>query len=155
MADYYDWEYSYSTSVASQYWRAPEQLVGYRYYHLSSDMWSYGAMLAGVIFHSEPFFYGRHNERNQLIEIAKILGTADLFKWIDKYGIKLNEDFDNVVGWYHRKGFESFVPWKGRRDRVSEDALDLLDRILVFDHWVSTRANERFRIEADEFPRNV
>ena len=110
----------------------------YRYYTLSSDMWAYGAMLAGLMFYREPFWYGEHTERNQLIEIAKTLGTKDLFRWIDKYDIKLNEDFDNVTGWYERAGFESLVSWKGLRGRIDDDALDLLNRILVFDHYVST-----------------
>lgn len=40
-------------------------------------MWSLGAMLAAIIFKKEPFFHG-HNNYDQLVKIAKVLGTLDL-----------------------------------------------------------------------------
>jgi casein kinase II subunit alpha len=46
-------------------------------------MWSLGAMYASMIFRKEPFFHGNSNS-DQLVKIAKVLGTDDLFAWCDE-----------------------------------------------------------------------
>jgi casein kinase II subunit alpha len=137
MADRYDAAFSYSTTVSTKYWSAPELIVGYRYYDLSSDMWAYGAMLAALVFDSEPFFYGSKTDANQLLDIVKTLGTEALFAWLDKYEITLDEEFDGIKGWFYPTGFESHAAWRGRRDRLSAEAIDLLNKICVIDHQVS------------------
>ena len=38
-------------------------------------------MFAGMIFRKEPFFVGRDNY-DQLVKIAKVLGTNDLIKYL-------------------------------------------------------------------------
>ena len=40
-----------------------------------------GCMFAGMIFRKEPFFVGRDNY-DQLVKIAKVLGTNDLIKYL-------------------------------------------------------------------------
>jgi casein kinase II subunit alpha len=136
LSDYYDEDYAYTTSVGSRFWRAPEILVDFEWYNLSADMWAFGCMLAGLVFAIEPFFYGRHNNVNQLIKIAEVLGTEDLFNWLDKYEIQLPETFSNVTSWYERKGWSNFID-NHNRQRVSNDALDLLSKVLVYDHLVN------------------
>lgn len=42
-------------------------------------MWSLGTMLAAMIFKKEPFFHG-HDNYDQLVKIARVLGTEDLFQ---------------------------------------------------------------------------
>lgn len=44
-------------------------------------MWSLGAMFASMIFRKEPFFHGNSNS-DQLVKIAKVLGTEDLFEYV-------------------------------------------------------------------------
>ena len=46
-------------------------------------MWSLGCMLASMIFRKEPFFHG-HDNYDQLVRIAKVLGTEDLYDYLDK-----------------------------------------------------------------------
>ncbi|KAK5081420.1 Casein kinase II subunit alpha' [Knufia obscura] len=133
LSNYYDPDYSYGTSVGSRFWRAPELLINYEWYNPSSDIWAVGCMMAGLIFEKEPFFRGRSNDVNQLVQIAKILGTEGLFKWIDKYGLDLGEEFDDIKGLYLRQTWESQVYWQSRR-RVGDDAFDLLSKLLVYDH---------------------
>ena len=48
-------------------------------YDQKIDMWSLGCMLAGMIFKKEPFFHGYDNY-DQLVKIAKVLGTEELFE---------------------------------------------------------------------------
>lgn len=40
-------------------------------------------MFAGMIFRKEPFFHG-HDNYDQLVKIAKVLGTDELFDYLDK-----------------------------------------------------------------------
>ena len=136
LSDYYDPDYSYTTSVGSRFWRAPEHLVGYGWYHLSSDIWAVGCIIAAIVFGKEPFFRGRHNDVNQLVRIAQVLGTDDLFKWMDKYEIKLDSEYDDIQGWYRKQEWNSLVSWQWRH-LINGDVLDLLSKMLVIDHNVS------------------
>jgi len=54
-------------------------------------------MFAGMIFKKEPFFQGSDNY-DQLVKIAKVLGTDDLFAYIDKYGLTLDNHYDDLIG---------------------------------------------------------
>ena len=38
---------------------------------------------------SEPFFHG-HDNYDQLVRIAKVLGTEELYEYLDKYQIELD-----------------------------------------------------------------
>ena len=58
-------------------------MVDYQFYDYSLDMWSLGCMLASMIFRKEPFFHG-HDNYDQLVRIAKVLGTEDLYDFLDK-----------------------------------------------------------------------
>lgn len=48
-----------------------------------------------MIFRKEPFFHGQDNY-DQLVKIAKVLGTDDLFAYIDKYSIALDQRYDGT-----------------------------------------------------------
>ena len=75
----------------------PELLVDYQMYDYSLDMWSLGCMLASMIFRKEPFFHG-HDNYDQLVRIAKVLGTEELFEYLDKYQIELDPRFNDILG---------------------------------------------------------
>jgi len=62
-------------------------------------MWSLGAMFASMIFRKEPFFHG-HDNYDQLVKIAKVLGTDELFQYIEKYDIELDAQYDDLLGKY-------------------------------------------------------
>lgn len=68
-------------------------------YDYSLDMWSLGCMLASMIFRKEPFFHG-HDNYDQLVRIAKVLGTEELFEYLDKYHIELDPRFNDILGRY-------------------------------------------------------
>merc|ERR1712196_93100 len=73
-------------------------------YDYSLDIWSLGCMFAGMIFQKEPFFQGKDNY-DQLVKIAKILGTDDLFNYVEKYNVTLDSHYDDILGVHQRK------PW--------------------------------------------
>jgi casein kinase II subunit alpha len=79
-------------------------------------MWSFGCMFASMvsrllfylctrvliacdpqIFRKEPFFHG-HDNYDQLVKITKVLGTDELYAYIDKYNIRLDPQYDELLG---------------------------------------------------------
>ena len=86
-------------------------------------------MLASMIFRKEPFFHG-HDNYDQLVRIAKVkgicfssygldpispiyifqfnyqmqvLGTEELYEYLDKYQIELDPRFSDILGRHSRK----------------------------------------------------
>jgi hypothetical protein len=49
------------------------------------------------IFRKEPFFHG-HDNYDQLVKITKVLGTDELYTYIDKYNIRLDTQYDDLLG---------------------------------------------------------
>jgi casein kinase II subunit alpha len=123
LAEFYHPEQEYNVRVASRYFKGPELLVDLQDYDYSLDMWSLGCMFAGMvqpsysiyvrkmlaqdsddlrffqIFRKEPFFHG-HDNQDQLVKIAKVLGTEGLYAYLDKYTIVLDPHFQSMIGRY-------------------------------------------------------
>lgn len=78
-------------------------------------------MFASMIFRKEPFFHGHSNgnaslalilslfrslrliamethAEDQLVKITKVLGTDDLYAYLEKYDIDLAPEFDDILG---------------------------------------------------------
>lgn len=91
-------------------------------------------MFASMIFRKEPFFHGQSNT-DQLVKIAKVLGTDELFDYLDKYEIELDTQYDDVLGRFQRKPWHSFINAENQRF-VSNEAIDFLDKLLRYDHNV-------------------
>lgn len=139
LAEFYHPGMDYNVRVASRYFKGPELLVDYRYYDYSLDIWSFGATFASIIFKKEPFFHGRSNT-DQLVQIARVLGTDDLYKYLDKYGITLGPEYEGL-GHYPRRPWTKFVNERNK-DLVSDEALDFVDKILRYDHQERLTAKE-------------
>jgi casein kinase II subunit alpha len=136
LAEFYHQGTEYNVRVASRYFKGPELLVDFQEYDYSLDMWSLGAMFASMIFRKEPFFHGNSNS-DQLVKIAKVLGTEDLFDYLDKYDIELDPQYDDILGRFPKKSWHSFINAENQRF-VSNDAIDFLDKLLRYDHMVSS-----------------
>lgn len=109
-------------------------------YDYSLDMWSLGCMLASMIFRKEPFFHG-HDNYDQLVRIAKVLGTEELFEYLDKYHIELDPRFNDILGRHSRKRWERFMHSENQH-LVSAESLDFLDKLLRYDHFERLTARE-------------
>ncbi len=57
------------------------------------------------IFRKEPFFHG-HDNYDQLVKIAKVLGTDELYLYLEKYDIELDAQYDDILSRY---GYTSFA----------------------------------------------
>lgn len=123
---------TYNARVASRYFKGPELLVEYPMYDYSLDLWSLGCMLAGMIFLKEPFFHGKDNN-DQLVRIAKILGTDDLYAYLQKYQLTLPPALAAAVGRHSRKPWTVFIT-KENQHLCPPEALDFLDKLLRYDH---------------------
>jgi len=132
LAEFYHPKMEYNVRVASRYFKGPELLVNMRDYDYSLDMWSLGCMFAGMMFLMHPFFHGRDNY-DQLVKIAKVLGTDSLFEYLNKYSLRLESQFDDILGEYPRQKWTKFVTDENKH-LCPPEALDLLDNLLVFDH---------------------
>ncbi|XP_060742902.1 casein kinase 2, alpha prime polypeptide a [Tachysurus vachellii] len=140
LAEFYHPSQEYNVRVASRSYKGPELLVDYQMYDYSLDMWSLGCMLASMIFQKEPFFHGQDNY-DQLVRIAKVLGTEELYSYLNKYHIELDTRFKDLLGQQTRKRWEHFVQQENQH-LVSPEALDLLDKLLRYDHQQRLTAQE-------------
>lgn len=140
LAEFYHPNKEYNVRVASRYFKGPELLLDYQKYDYSLDMWSLGCMLASVIFKKEPFFHGCDNY-DQLVRIAKVLGTEELYEYLEKYHIELDLRFTCILGRHSKKRWERFIHAENQH-LVSPDALDFLDKLLRYDHQDRLTARE-------------
>eukprot|EP00897_Mesotaenium_endlicherianum_P005178 jgi/Mesen1/4689/ME000241S03727 len=140
LAEFYHPQKEYNVRVASRYFKGPELLVDLQDYDYSLDMWSLGCMFAGMIFRKEPFFYG-HDNYDQLVKIAKVLGTDDLTTYLSKYRIELDPHLEALVGRHSRKPWSKFIN-SDNQHLLSGEAVDFLDKLLRYDHQDRLTAKE-------------
>lgn len=131
LAEYYVPGKEYNVRVASRYYKGPELLVDDMLYNYSLDIWSLGCTLGNMMFQRDPMFKGADND-DQLIKIAEICGIDGLRDYLNTYNLQVNR--------YHAKRLRNWekVPWtdfvnKYNKHLVSEEALDFLDKCLVYD----------------------
>ena len=140
LAEFYHPGQDYNVRVASRYFKGPELLVDFEQYDYSLDMWSLGCMFAGMIFRKEPFFHGRDNY-DQLVKIARVLGTEELMEYLDKYDLQLDSHFENIMGQYPAKPLDRFITPEVQH-LCSDEAIDFLSRLLRYDHQERLTAEE-------------
>lgn len=140
LAEFYHAGREYNVRVASRYFKGPELLLDHQEYDYSLDMWSMGCMVASMFFRKEPFFHG-HDNYDQLVKIAKVLGTDDLFEYIAKYRITLDPHYDVVLGRYPKKPWQKFISPEVKH-LCSLEGVDFLSQLLVYDHQARLTALE-------------
>ncbi|XP_010907397.3 casein kinase II subunit alpha isoform X1 [Elaeis guineensis] len=140
LAEFYHPGKEYNVRVASRYFKGPELLVDLQDYDYSLDIWSLGCMFAGMIFRKEPFFYG-HDNYDQLVKIAKVLGTDELNAYLNKYRIELDPHLEALVGRHSRKPWSKFINVDNQHLAVPE-AVDFVDKLLRYDHQERPTAKE-------------
>nr|GMD49722.1 casein kinase II subunit alpha-2-like [Ipomoea batatas] len=140
LAEFYHPGKEYNVRVASRYFKGPELLVDLQDYDYSLDLWSLGCMLAGMIFRKEPFFYG-HDNYDQLVKIAKVLGTDELNAYLNKYHLELDPNLAALVGRHSRKPWSKFINAENQHLAVPE-AIDFVDKLLRYDHQERPTAKE-------------
>ncbi|GAA5894102.1 hypothetical protein JCM6882_007984 [Rhodosporidiobolus microsporus] len=140
LAEFYHPGVELNVRVASRYYKGPELLVEYTHYDYSLDLWSVGCTFGSLILRKDPLFHGSDNY-DQLVKIAKVLGTDELYAYVDKYQIDLDPEYDDLLGRHSRKPWSRFVTSDNQK-YVSNEAINLLDRLLQYDHVARPTAKE-------------
>jgi casein kinase II subunit alpha len=136
LADFFLPQTRYNVRVASRHYKSPELLIGFEYYDYAIDMWGVGCILAGLLLRKEPFFRGMDN-LDQLGKIIGVLGTSDLLNYMTKYKVELTPELRKVVAKYVVRGGKK-RSWASLLNESfpmpGEHGLDLLDKLLVYNH---------------------
>lgn len=134
LGEYYHHGTPYNVRVASRYYKGPELLIGYRLYDYTLDIWSLGCVLAGILYRKEPFFQGKDNF-DQLVQIVNVLGKEDLMRYCAKYNVTLGPEFEDTIVKANKpkRSWQSLVS-SSTQGMCEPVALDLLSRMLVYDH---------------------
>jgi len=140
LAEFYHPGQTYHIRVGSRYYKGPELLVGYKEYDYSLDIWSVGCMLAGMLFRKEHFFKGADND-DQLLKIMKVLGTDTFDTYLQTHGIAFETDIEGLLQSYLRQPWSRFINADNQQNATGE-ALDLLDKMLRYDHQKRLTAKE-------------
>ncbi|XP_050384138.1 casein kinase II subunit alpha-2-like [Argentina anserina] len=140
VSEFYHPGKEYDVRVASRYFKGPELLVDLRDYDYALDMWSLGCIFAGIIFRKEPFFDG-HDNHDQLVKIAMVLGTDELNAYLNEYDLELDPQLDELVGRHSKKPWSKFIN-ADNRHLVSTEAIDFVDKLLRYDHQDRLSAKE-------------
>ncbi|KAL0461841.1 UNVERIFIED_CONTAM: Casein kinase II subunit alpha-4, chloroplastic [Sesamum latifolium] len=106
------------------------------YFHIDA----YVRACAVQIFRKEPFFYG-HDNYDQLVKIAKVLGTDELNAYLNKYHLELDPHLAALVGRHSRKPWTKFINADNQHLAVPE-AIDFVDKLLRYDHQERPTAKE-------------
>ena len=75
------------------------------------------------------------------MKIAKVLGTDELFPYLEKYEIELDSHYDGILGRYPRKEWNKFITPETQQF-CSDDALNFLDGLLRYDHATRLTAKQ-------------
>lgn len=132
LADFYHPGKEYPVRVATRFYKGPELLVDLKDYDYSLDVWGVGCMLAALIF-KRPVFFKGEDEFDQLVKIARVLGTDDLYKYAQKYGIELDVRLMQLCGYRPRVSWKKFINAENKH-LAPPEALDLLNNLLKYDH---------------------
>ena len=141
LAEFYHPGVSYNCRVASRYYKGPELLVDFQEYDYSLDMWSVGCVMAGMCFGMEVFFHGADNA-DQLVKIVKVLGTDGLEDYLARYDITLPDDVQVALGKKRYMGIPLETFSTGHEDKAHPIAVDLIKRLLKYDHLERLTAEE-------------
>nr|CCC94245.1 putative tyrosine protein kinase [Trypanosoma congolense IL3000] len=118
--------------VTMRWYRAPELVMEDRRYSTQIDVWGVGSIL-GELLGSRPLFQGK-DRVNQLDKIIDVIGTPP------------EEDINSVGSqaaqkYLKKKTFRPPPNWESLYPNASKEALDLLQRMLVF------HPNKRITVE--------
>eukprot|EP00124_Ichthyophonus_hoferi_P003838 Ihof_evm2s363 gene=Ihof_evmTU2s363 len=140
LAEFYHPNQEYNVWVASRYYKGPELLVDMLEYDYALDLWGVGCILAAIIFEKDPFFKGDDNY-DQLVKIARVLGTKDLRDYLRKYGLKLDPQLNERLMSYPKKEWSSFIR-QDSKHLATPTSMDFLSKVLVYDPAARLTAKE-------------
>ncbi|CAH1776260.1 unnamed protein product [Owenia fusiformis] len=113
---------TYTHEVVTLWYRAPEILLGSRFYSTPVDVWSIGCIFAEMITR-RPLFPG-DSEIDELFRIFRTLGTPDESVWP---GVSQLPDYKSTFPKWEAQEVHKLVP------TMDEDGHDLLSKMLIYE----------------------
>ncbi|XP_036194786.1 cyclin-dependent kinase 3 isoform X2 [Myotis myotis] len=113
---------TYTHEVVTLWYRAPEILLGCKFYSTAVDIWSIGCIFAEMVT-CKALFPG-DSEIDQLFRIFRTLGTPSEATWP---GVTQLPDYKGSFPKWTRKGLEDVVP------NLEPEGKDLLQQLLQYD----------------------
>ncbi|GFR96873.1 cyclin-dependent kinase 2 [Elysia marginata] len=113
---------TYTHEVVTLWYRAPEILLGSRYYSTPVDVWSLGCILVEMVRRSALF--PGDSEIDQLFRIFRTLGTPDEANWP---GVTSLPDYKSSFPRWPVKEVRNLVP------NLSTEGQDLLQKMLTYE----------------------
>mmetsp|Transcript_40253 Transcript_40253/g.82388 ORF Transcript_40253/g.82388 Transcript_40253/m.82388 type:complete len:317 (-) Transcript_40253:1881-2831(-) len=121
---YYPGSSFMTQGVVTLWYRAPEILLGQKFYNFSIDIWSLGCIMGELIF-NDVLFSGK-TELDQLGKIFNLIGSPTSEIWINLHSSDIAQ-----------KIIFPIQPYNNLRKKFGKDcdpiALDLLQRLLTYD----------------------
>ncbi|NXY62405.1 CDK3 kinase, partial [Callaeas wilsoni] len=108
--------------VVTLWYRAPEILLGCRYYSTPVDIWSIGCIFAEMM--TRKALFPGDSEIDQLFQIFRTLGTPTEVTWP---GVTQLPDYKGSFPRWPRKEMKDIVP------NLDRDGRDLLTQLLLYD----------------------
>lgn len=122
-------------------YKSPELSLRYDYYDYAVDMWAFGCTFGSMMFLEHPMVRGKGSWFNQLLATVAIVGSDDLFAVVRKLHITLSPEQLDALHGFPQKPWEAWINDKNR-DRVSEEGLDLISKLMLADHTRRLTARE-------------
>ncbi|XP_019673837.1 cyclin-dependent kinase 3 isoform X1 [Felis catus] len=113
---------TYTHEVVTLWYRAPEILLGSKFYSTAVDVWSIGCIFAEMV--TRRALFPGDSEIDQLFRIFRTLGTPSEAIWP---GVTQLPDYKGSFPKWTRKGLEEIVPG------LEPEGKDLLMRLLQYD----------------------
>ncbi|CAG5125082.1 unnamed protein product [Candidula unifasciata] len=113
---------TYTHEVVTLWYRAPEILLGSRYYSTPVDVWSLGCIFVEMV-RRQPLFPG-DSEIDQLFRIFRTLGTPDDIMWP---GVTSLPDYKSTFPKWPVKDVKSLTP------TLCPEGIDLLQKMLTYE----------------------
>jgi len=119
--------------VSTRYYRAPEIMLTWQKYGVAVDIWSAGCIFAEML-EGKPLFPGKDHV-NQFSVITELLGTPpdDILETICS---------ENTLRFVNSLPIRQRIPFSEKLRCTDESALNLLEKILVFDPRKRINATE-------------
>ncbi|XP_003931767.3 cyclin-dependent kinase 3 isoform X1 [Saimiri boliviensis] len=113
---------TYTHEVVTLWYRAPEILLGSKFYTTAVDIWSIGCIFAEMV--TRKALFPGDSEIDQLFRIFRMLGTPSEAVWP---GVTQLPDYKGNFPKWTRKGLEEIVP------NLEPEGRDLLMQLLQYD----------------------
>ena len=145
ISEYYIDNYIYNTRVGTIYFKAPELLLEYKKYNYAIDIWGVGCIFGAILFQKDILFKGK-NLNEQLTKIVEVFGYQEIENFWKKYKdeIKMNEIILEKMKKYEKKEWGTFIN-SNNKYLITDDAIDLLDKLLKFDFKERITAQEALK----------